>query len=99
MAATKPTECVGLQRPRGGGIGAGQGEVTDQDKARGARRDEHRSAGTGRPNVMDKGLKKNAIGFVSNIVIGVASTAPAYSVAATLGFIIADPGIASTGRP
>ena len=26
--------------------------------------------------VMDKGLKKGAIGYVSNIVIGVASTAP-----------------------
>ena len=43
--------------------------------------------------VMDKGLKKNAIGFLSNVVIGVASTAPAYSLAATLGFIVADPGV------
>jgi amino acid transporter len=43
--------------------------------------------------VMYKGLKKDAIGYVSNIVIGVASTAPAYSLAATLGFIIADPGV------
>jgi amino acid transporter len=43
--------------------------------------------------VMDKGLKKGAIGYVSNIVIGVASTAPAYSLAATLGFIVADEGI------
>jgi hypothetical protein len=43
--------------------------------------------------VEDKGLKSNAIGYVSNIVIGVASTAPAYSLAATLGFIVADPGI------
>jgi amino acid transporter len=34
-------------------------------------------------------LKKNAITFVSNIVIGVASTAPGYSLAATLGFITA----------
>jgi amino acid transporter len=42
---------------------------------------------------MDKGLKKNAIGYISNIVIGVASTAPAYSLAATLGFIVADPGV------
>jgi amino acid transporter len=42
---------------------------------------------------MDKGLKKNAIGYLSNVVIGVASTAPAYSLAATLGFIAADPGI------
>jgi len=45
--------------------------------------------------VMDKGLKKNAIGYVSNIVISTASVAPAYSLAATLGFIAADPGIAS----
>jgi amino acid transporter len=46
------------------------------------------------PNgVMDKGLKKNAIGYLSNIVIGVASTAPAYSLAATLGFIVAVKGV------
>jgi amino acid transporter len=43
--------------------------------------------------VPDKGLKKNAIGFLSNVVIGVASTAPAYSLAATLGFIVADKGV------
>jgi amino acid transporter len=42
---------------------------------------------------MDKGLKKGAIGFISNIVIGVASTAPAYSLAATLGFIVAVAGV------
>jgi amino acid transporter len=43
--------------------------------------------------VMDKGLKKNAIGYLSNIVIGVASTAPAYSLAATLGVIVAVGGV------
>jgi amino acid transporter len=43
--------------------------------------------------VVDKGLKKGAIGYISNIVIGVASTAPAYSLAATLGFIAADQGV------
>ena len=43
--------------------------------------------------VTDKGLKKGAIGYVSNIVIGVASTAPAYSLAATLGFIVAVKGV------
>src|ERR1700756_4181763 len=32
-------------------------------------------------------LKRGAIGFISNIVISVASVAPAYSLAATLGFI------------
>ncbi len=47
----------------------------------------------GPSGVMDKGLKKNAIGYLSNVVIGVASTAPAYSLAATLGFIVAVPGI------
>src|ERR671933_731662 len=41
----------------------------------------------------EKGLKANAIGYASNIVIGVASTAPGYSVAATLGFIVAVPGV------
>jgi amino acid transporter len=40
-----------------------------------------------------KGLKANAISFVSNVVIGTASTAPAYSLAATLGFIVAVPGV------
>jgi amino acid transporter len=43
--------------------------------------------------VVDKGLKKDAIGYLSNLVIGVASTAPAYSLAATLGFIVAVQGI------
>jgi amino acid transporter len=43
--------------------------------------------------VMDKGLKKGAISYVSNIVIGVASTAPAYSLAATLGFIALVAGV------
>jgi len=41
------------------------------------------------PSGGDKGLKKNAIGFVSSVVIGVASTAPGYSLAATLGFVAA----------
>ncbi|HEX4437792.1 MAG TPA: APC family permease [Solirubrobacteraceae bacterium] len=49
----------------------------------------HPQSGSG---VMDKGLKKGAISYVSNIVIGVASTAPAYSLAATLGFIVAVSG-------
>jgi amino acid transporter len=43
--------------------------------------------------VEDKGLKKDAIGYLSNLVIGVASTAPAYSLAATLGFIVAISGV------
>ena len=35
--------------------------------------------------VKDKGLRKNALSFLSNIVIGVASAAPAYSLASALG--------------
>jgi amino acid transporter len=45
------------------------------------------------PGVGDKGLKAGAIGYLTNIVIGVASTAPAYSLAATLGFVTAVGGM------
>jgi amino acid transporter len=38
-------------------------------------------------------LKKGAINFVSSVVIGVASTAPGYSLAAVLGLIVAVPGV------
>jgi amino acid transporter len=40
-----------------------------------------------------KGLKTGALGYISNLVIGVASTAPGYSLAATLGFIVAVNGM------
>ena len=36
----------------------------------------------------EKGLKAGALGLVSSVVMGVASTAPAYSLAATLGFVV-----------
>lgn len=35
-----------------------------------------------------KGLKLGAIGLLGSIVVGIASTAPAYSLAATLGFVV-----------
>src|SRR6476620_43304 len=35
-----------------------------------------------------KGLKGGALGLLSSVVIGMASTAPAYSLAASLGFIV-----------
>ena len=35
-----------------------------------------------------KGLKPGALGLVSSIVVGVASTAPAYSLAASLGYVV-----------
>ena len=41
----------------------------------------------------EKGLKTGALGYLSNLVIGVASTAPGYSLAATLGFIAAVQGV------
>jgi amino acid transporter len=41
----------------------------------------------------DKGLKTGALGYLSNLVIGVASTAPGYSLAATLGFVVAVAGM------
>jgi amino acid transporter len=54
----------------------------------------HPSVGpAGSSGVIDKGLKKGAIGYISNIVIGVASTAPAYSLATTLGAIVLVTGV------
>jgi amino acid transporter len=41
----------------------------------------------------NKGLKPDALGYISNLVIAIASTAPAYSIAATLGFIVAVGGV------
>jgi amino acid transporter len=38
-------------------------------------------------------LKTGALGFVSSFVIGVASTAPGYSLAASLGFVVAVKGV------
>src|SRR2546423_2788947 len=43
----------------------------------------------------DKGLKADAIGYVSNVVIAVASVAPGYSLAATLGLVVAVAGLQS----
>ncbi|MFF1797937.1 APC family permease [Kitasatospora sp. NPDC086009] len=40
----------------------------------------------------EKGLKTGALGLVSSVAIGLASTAPAYSLAATLGIIVVGVG-------
>ena len=45
--------------------------------------------------VAEKGLKSGALGLISSVVIGVASTAPAYSLAATLGLIVIAVGVHS----
>lgn len=57
------------------------------------------SASTG--TVESKGLKDGALGLVGSIVVGIASTAPAYSLAATLGLIVASGGslLAGTKAP
>ena len=44
-----------------------------------------------------KGLQAGALGLVSSVVIAVSSTAPAYSMAATLGLIVAVVGVHSPG--
>jgi amino acid transporter len=41
----------------------------------------------------EKGLKKDAIGFIDGVVIGVDSTAPAYSLAAVLAIVVAGVGV------
>ena len=43
----------------------------------------------------EKGLRSNALGLVSSVVIGVASTAPGYSLAASLGLVAAAVGFQS----
>src|SRR5580704_8331627 len=43
----------------------------------------------------DKGLRAGALGLLSSVVIAVSSTAPAYSMAATLGLIVAVVGVHS----
>jgi len=58
------------------------------------------SAGAG---AGEKGLKGGAIGLVASIVVGVASTAPAYSLAASLGYVVlvanGDDGIVGIKAP
>ncbi len=43
-------------------------------------------------DLREKGLASNAIGLKESVVIGLASTAPAYSLAATLGYLILEVG-------
>jgi amino acid transporter len=48
-------------------------------------------------DVDSKGLKGGSLGLISSVVMGVASTAPAYSLAASLGFIVASGGALLAG--
>ena len=45
------------------------------------------STDAARAHRSDKGLKEGALGLLSSTVVGVASTAPAYSLASALGFV------------
>lgn len=47
--------------------------------------------------VDSKGLKGGALGLISSVVIGMASTAPAYSLAASLGLVVASGGTLLAG--
>ncbi len=54
-------------------------------------------AASGTGAVDSKGLKGGALGLVSSIVVGMASTAPAYSLAASLGLVVAAGGVLLAG--
>jgi hypothetical protein len=45
------------------------------------------------PEVTEHGLKSNAIGFRDALIIGIASTAPAYSLAAVIGLVVVTVGV------
>jgi amino acid transporter len=49
------------------------------------------------PSAPGKGLRAGSLGLISSVVIAVSSTAPAYSMAATLGLIVAIAGVHSPG--
>jgi amino acid transporter len=49
----------------------------------------------GGATALEKGLKTGALGFISSVVIGVASTAPGYSLAASLGVVAASVALLS----
>jgi amino acid transporter len=53
--------------------------------------------GSSGSTVESKGLKGGALGLLSSVVVGMASTAPAYSLAATLGLIVASGGALLSG--
>jgi hypothetical protein len=45
------------------------------------------------PEVSEHGLKEDAIGFRDALIIGMASTAPAYSLAAVIGLVVVTVGV------
>ncbi len=57
--------------------------------------EQERSGGGGRKPAEDsgEGLKANSIGFIDGLSIGLASTAPAYSLAAVIGSVVVVVGV------
>jgi amino acid transporter len=53
----------------------------------------HRLHPSEEAQVGEKGLKSNAIGFLDGLIIGIASTAPAYSLAAVLAIVVVGVGV------
>ena len=51
------------------------------------------SAGSG--ELVDKGLKSGALGLLSSTVVAIASVAPAYSLASSLGFVVVLIGVSA----
>lgn len=51
------------------------------------------TAGTSSPILRDKGLSRNDLGLAGSVSIGLSSTAPVYSLAATLGFVVLAVGV------
>jgi amino acid transporter len=45
------------------------------------------------PQTSEHGLKKDAIGFLDGLIIGISSTAPAYSLAAVLAIVVVQVGV------
>src|ERR1700710_2904745 len=51
------------------------------------------ASGGASPATSEHGLKKDSIGFLDGLVIGISSTAPAYSLAAVLAIIVVEDGV------
>ena len=51
-----------------------------------------------RPEVSEHGLKEDAIGFRDALIIGIASTAPAYSLAAVIGLVVVTVGVQAPAK-
>ena len=55
------------------------------------------SATAGRPEAGQPDLKHDSIGFWDAVIVGISSTAPAYSIAAVIGIVVAGVGLQAPG--